>query len=48
MSRLIDLLRLALAWLNAPASAAPMEPDLSPRDWADLPPHHPRADGTPC
>ena len=48
MSRLNELLRLVFAWLNAPAASSPMEPEMSARDWADLPPHHPRADGTPC
>jgi hypothetical protein len=48
MSRLIDLLRLALAWLNAPGPSAEMEPEWVVKDWADLPPHHPKADCTPC
>ena len=48
MIRLIELLRLAFAWLNAPVAAANLEPDLTPRDWADLPPHHPKAECTPC
>jgi hypothetical protein len=48
MSRLSDLLRFVIAWLNTPATPSPMEPDRSPRDWADLPPHHPKADCTPC
>jgi len=48
MTRLIELLRLALAWLNAPVAVLAVEPDPTPRDWADMPPHHPRADGTPC
>ena len=48
MSRLNELLRLVLAWLNAPAAASSMEPEMSARDWADLPPHHPKPDGTPC
>lgn len=48
MNRLIDRLRLAFAWLNAPTASHPVEPDMAARDWADLPPHHPRAEGTPC
>ncbi|MBN9334561.1 hypothetical protein [Devosia sp.] len=48
MSRLSDLLRRVLAWLNSPATPAMMEPEMTSRDWADLPPHHPRADCTPC
>lgn len=48
MSRLNEFLRLVIAWLNAPAAPSPMEPTLAARDWADLPPHHPQADCTPC
>lgn len=48
MSRLNDLLRLVIAWLNAPAVPALVEPEMSSKDWADLPPHHPKADCTPC
>lgn len=48
MSRLSDLLRLVLAWLNAPTATSFTEPEWSARDWADLPPHHPRGDRAPC
>lgn len=48
MSRLNALLRLVLAWLTAPTIPAETEPEMSRSDWADLPPHHPRADCTPC
>lgn len=48
MSRLSELLRLVLAWLNTSAIPVPMEAEMSARDWADLPPHHPKADCTPC
>lgn len=31
------------------ARQPPRHPDeMSLRDWADLPPHHPRCDTTPC
>lgn len=48
MSRLTELLRLVLAWLNAPTAPAAEEPLLSRADWADLPPHHPLSDSAPC
>ncbi len=48
MSHLTALLRRVFAWLNTPAAAPQMEPKLEARDWADLPPHHPKTEGAPC
>lgn len=48
MSRLRALFRRVFVWLNAPSQPVSREPDLPARDWADLPPHHPKAEGTPC
>ena len=48
MTRLTALLRLVLSWLNAPTAPAAAEPEMSPRDWADLPTHHPLRDCAPC
>jgi hypothetical protein len=46
-SLLRSVLRLFVA--ARPAQAASQDPDLmSLRDWADLPPHHPRNDRAPC
>lgn len=48
MSRLTELLRLVLAWLNAPTAPQALEPEMTARDWADLPTHHPLCDCAPC
>lgn len=43
----MSILRRLLAWLRSPAPAVPdaTHPDrFSPRDWADLPVHHPRCE----
>lgn len=47
MSRLTALLRFVLNWLNTPSSPGPLEREMSPHDWADLPPHHPLCDSAP-
>ena len=38
------LLRRLIDWLNEPV-ASDMAPQFSPREWADLPVHHPIRDG---
>lgn len=48
MSNLVTMLRRLLARLSV-TGPAPVDPDaLSPRDWADLPTHHPSRDRAPC
>lgn len=43
----MSILARLLAWLGRPVPTPPKTPDpeaLSLRDWADLPPHHPRCE----
>jgi hypothetical protein len=42
MKRLLNLLRRFRDWLDAVEPLA--EGSLTPRDWADLPPHHPHCE----
>ena len=43
-SRLAELVRRLRDWLNEPAYVEDRCPTFSPRDWADLPVHHPIRD----
>jgi hypothetical protein len=40
-SRVAELIHRLRAWLNEPVFAEDRTPTFSPRDWADLPVHHP-------
>ena len=43
-SRLAELVRRLRAWLDEPVYVEVPGPILSPREWADLPVHHPIRD----
>lgn len=47
MPRLSEILRLFWAWLNMPVLPSADATGLTPREWADLPPHHPICDCAP-
>jgi hypothetical protein len=48
MDKILNRVRYLLARLFEPAAPARPVCDMAPRDWADLPTHHPRRESDGC